>query len=172
MISNIYLNFWYCSEDYEGLRELFWEPDWKDNPESTFNGNRHGMNHKVLNIIHNLHSVACYPKHMTHNHQNPGTWQGKLWWTSQGGEVQFLIGPERSGMEICGLAGSKYYIQRYSYNWTIGFIIIQCWKVKWEQIWQYNNMLFIDKTIFVPNWQVIFSPPTRRVPIHERDPIW
>ena len=109
---------------------------------------------------------------MTHDHQNPGTWQGKLWWTSRGGEVQFLIGPERSGMEICGLAGSKYYIQRYSYNWTIGFMISQCWKVEWEQIWQYNNMLFIDKTIFVPNWQVIFSPPTRRVPIHEREPVW
>ena len=109
---------------------------------------------------------------MTHDHQNPGTWQGKLWWTSRGGEVQFLIGPERSGMEICGLAGSKYYIQRYSNNWTIGFIISQYWQEGCEQIWQYKNMLFIDKIIFVPHWQMIFSPPTRRVPIHEREPVW
>ena len=82
----------------------------------------------IINIIHNLNSVACYPTYMTHNHQNPGTWQGKLWWTSRGGEVQSLHGPERSGMEICGLAGSKYYIQQYSSNLTIGFMIIRCWQ--------------------------------------------
>ena len=99
--------FWYCSDNYEDLRELFWEPDWKENPESTFNGNRHGMNHKNQNTNHNVISIASYPAYMLHNHPNPGTMQRNLWWTSGRGEVCFLLGLERSGMGSSGLGCSK-----------------------------------------------------------------